>query len=100
MIWFTSSSGTHGAFCLDEEFGIAVYEEVAIRPKGGFRGKFDDHVAFIGRFVGLVLDGPAEGVEERIQAVDPHLGLGIALLEAVVFVLLELPDQGLNVLLE
>jgi len=85
---------------LDEEFGIAVYAEVVIRPKGCFRGKFDDHVAFMWWFVGLVLDVPAEGVEERIQEVDPYLGLGIALLEVVVFILLELPDQGLNVLLE
>ena len=54
----------------------------------------------MGRFVRLVLDVPAEGIEERIQEVDPHPGLGIALLEEVVLVLLELPDQGLNVLLE
>ncbi len=84
----------------DEEFGIAVNAEVVIRPKGCFRGKLDDHVAFMGRLVGLVLDVPAEGIEERIQEVDPHLGLGIALLEVVVFVLPELTDQGLNVLLE
>jgi len=60
----------------------------------------DDDVAFMGRLVGLVLDIPAEGVEERIREVDPYLGLGIALLEVVFFVLLELTDQRLNVLLE
>jgi len=85
---------------LDEELCTAVYTEVVIWAKGCFRGKFDDHVAFMGRLVGLVLDVPAEGIEEGIQKIDPYLGLGIALLEVVVFVLLELPDQGLNVLLE
>jgi len=54
----------------------------------------------MGRFVGLVLYVPAEGIEKRIQEIDPHLCLGIALLEVVVFVLLELPDQGLIILLE
>jgi hypothetical protein len=51
-------------------------------------------------FVGLVLDFPAEGVEERIQEVYSYLSFGIVLLEVVVFVLFELPDQGLDVLFE
>jgi len=46
----------------------------------------------MGRLVGLVLDVPAEGVEKGIEEVDPDLGLGIALLEVVVFVLFELRD--------
>jgi len=89
-----------GRFCLDEEFSAAVYAEVVIRPEGCFRGKLDDHVAFMRGFVGLVLNVPAEGVEKGIQKVDPYLGFGIAFLEVVVFVLLELSDQGLDVLLE
>ena len=85
---------------LDEEFGITVYTNVVIRPKGCFRGKLDDHVAFMGWLVGLVLDVPAEGIKEWIEKVDPYLGFRIAFLEVVVLVLLELPDQGLDILLE
>jgi hypothetical protein len=88
------------SWCFDEEFGIAVYAVVVIRPKGCFRGKLDDHISFMGWFMGLVLDVPAEGIEERIQEVDPYLGLGIALPEIVVLVLVELPDQGLDILFE
>jgi len=86
--------------CFDEKLRFAVYAKVVIRPEGCFRGKLDDHVAVMRGLVGLVLDVPAEGVEKGIQEVDPDLGFGIALLEVVVFVLLELSDQGLNVLLE
>ena len=67
--------------------------EVVIRPKGCFRGKLDDHVAFMGRLVAFILDVPTKGVEKGIQKIDPYLGFGIALLEVVVFVLLELADQ-------
>jgi hypothetical protein len=86
-----------GGFCLDKELGSAVSAEVVIRPKCSFRRELDDHVPFMGRFVGLVLDVPAEGFEEGIQEVDPDLGLIVALLEVVVLVLLEFLDQRLNV---
>jgi hypothetical protein len=79
-------------FSLDEEFGIPVYAEVVIRPKRCFRGKFYDHVSFMGRLVGLVLDVPAESIEKGIKEVDSDLGFGVALLEIVVFVLFELSD--------
>ena len=52
------------------------------------------------RLVCFVLDVPSKGIEEWIEKVDPYLGFGIALLEVMVFVLLELPDQGLNILIE
>lgn len=77
---------------LDKELSAAVYAEVVIRAKRCFRGKLDDHVAVMGRLVGLVLHVPAEGVEEGVEEVDPYLGLGVALLEVVVLVLLELRD--------
>jgi len=65
---------------------------IVIRAKGGFRGYLDDHVAFMGRFVGLVLDVPAECVEKGVEEVDTYLSFGIALLEVVGFVLIELSD--------
>lgn len=77
---------------LDEEFGAVVYAEVIIRPEGCFRGKFNDHVAFMRGFVGLVLDVPAEGLEERIKKIDTDLGLIVVFGKVVMLVLLELFD--------
>jgi hypothetical protein len=87
-------------FGLDKELGVAVYAIFVVKTEGYFRRKVDDHIAFMGRLVGLVLDVPAEGFEEGVEEVDPYLGFGVALLEVVVLVLVELFDQGLKILFE
>jgi len=75
-----------------------IYAKAVVRAEVGSKafficGKyFNDHVALIGRFLIIVLEVPAEGLEERVEEVDADLGLVIVPGKVVLLVPFELFD--------